>query len=113
MEHIFEYQSSGSISDCNNASSSTRLSKRVPLKERIMKMKAVKIGIVATIIAVVVTSYVTSLVIGNITDFHGDVTVYSVLYRTVSICGGIAQVITAITLPVIGTQIVNAIKKGK
>lgn len=75
--------------------------------------KTVKIGIVATIITVVVVSYVTSLVIGNITSFHGDINVYSVLYRVVPICGGIAQVVTAITIPVIGTQVVNAIKKGK
>lgn len=75
--------------------------------------RAVKIGIVATIIAVVIVSYVSSLVIGNITSFHGDVNVYSVLYRVAPICGHIAQVVTAITLPVIGTQIVNAIKKGE
>ena len=75
--------------------------------------KAVKIGIVATIIAVVVASYVISLVIGNITSFHGDVNVYSVLYRVAPICGHIAQVVTAISLPVIGAQVVQAIKKGK
>lgn len=75
--------------------------------------RAVKIGIVATIIAVVIVSYVSSLVIGNITSFHGDVNVYSVLYRVAPICGHIAQVVTAITIPVIGTQVVNAIKKGK
>lgn len=75
--------------------------------------KAVKIGIVATIITAVVVSYVTSLVIGNITSFHGDVNVYSVLYRVAPICGYIAQVVTAISLPVIGTQVINAIKKGK
>lgn len=75
--------------------------------------KAVRIDIVAIIIAVVIVSYVTSLVIANITGFHGDVTVYSVLYRVAPICGHIAQVVTAITIPVIGTQIVNAIKKGK
>lgn len=75
--------------------------------------KAVRIGIVAIIITVVVASYVTSLVIGNITSFHGDVNVYSVLYRVAPICGHIAQVVTAITIPVIGTQVVNAIKKGK
>lgn len=75
--------------------------------------KAVRIGIVATIIAVVIVSYVSSLVIGNITSFHGDVNVYSVLYRVAPICGHIAQVVTAITIPVIGTQVVNAIKKGK
>ena len=75
--------------------------------------KAVKIGIVATIITAVVVSYVTSLVIGNITSFHGDVNIYSVLYRVAPICGHIAQVVTAISLPVIGTQVINAIKKGK
>lgn len=75
--------------------------------------KAVRIGIVGTIITVVIVSYVSSLVIGNITGFHGDVNVYSVLYRVAPICGHIAQVVTAITIPVIGTQIVNAIKKGK
>lgn len=75
--------------------------------------KAVRIGIIATIIAVVIVSYVTSLVIGNITSFHGDVNVYSVLYRVAPICGHIAQVVTAITIPVIGTQVVKAIKKGK
>lgn len=75
--------------------------------------KAVRIGIIATIIAVVVVSYVTSLVIGNITSFHGDVNVYSVLYRVAPICGHIAQVVTAITIPVIGGQVVKAIKKGK
>lgn len=75
--------------------------------------KTVRIGIVATIITVVVASYVSSLVIDDITSFHGDVNVYSVLYRVAPICGHIAQVVTAITLPVIGTQIVNAIKKGE
>lgn len=75
--------------------------------------KAVRIGIVATIIAVVIVSYVSSLVIGNITSFHGDVNVYSVLCRVAPICGYIAQVVTAISLPVIGTQVINAIKKGK
>lgn len=75
--------------------------------------KVVKVGIVATIATVAVASYVVSIVIGGIASFHGDIDAYSVLYRTAPICGGIAQVVTAITLPVIGTQIVNAIKKGK
>lgn len=75
--------------------------------------KAVKIGIVATITTIAVASYVSSLVIGDIASFHGDVNVYSVLYRVAPICGHIAQVVTAITIPVIGTQIIQAIKKGK
>lgn len=79
-----------------------------------MKMnKVVKVGIVATIIAVAVVAWVTNVVFGNLTSFHGDANVYSVLYRVAPISGHIAQVVTAITLPVIGTQIVNAIKKGK
>lgn len=75
--------------------------------------KSIKVGIIASLITAVVVGYVTSLVIGNITGFHGDVTVYSVLYRVAPICGHIAQVVTAISLPVIGTQVVQAIKKGK
>ena len=75
--------------------------------------RVVKVAIVSTIITVVVVSYVSSLVIGNITSFHGDVNVWSVLYRVAPICGHIAQVVTAITLPVIGTQVVETIKKGK
>lgn len=79
-----------------------------------MKMsKSVKVGIIASLITTVVVGCVTSLVIGNITGFHGDVNVYSVLYRVAPICGHIAQVVTAISLPVIGTQVVQAIKKGK
>ena len=75
--------------------------------------RVVKVAIVSTIITVVIVSYVTSLVIGNITSFHGDVNVWSVLYRVAPICGHVAQVVTAITIPVIGTQVVETIKKGK
>lgn len=75
--------------------------------------KAVKTGIVATIIAVVVIGCVTNVVFGNLMSFHGDVDVYAVLYRVAPICGHIAQVVTAISLPIIGAQIIQAIKKGK
>lgn len=75
--------------------------------------KVVKVGIVATTIAVVVIGCVTNVVFGNLMSFHGDVDVYAVLYRVAPICGHIAQVVTAITIPVIGAQVVNAIKKGE
>lgn len=75
--------------------------------------KAVKIGIIATVIAIAVVAWVTNVVFGNLVSFHGDTDVYAVLYRVAPISGHIAQVVTAITIPVIGTQVVNAIKKGK
>lgn len=75
--------------------------------------KVVKIGIIATVIAIAVIGWVTNVVFGNLVSFHGNIDVYAVLYRVAPISGHIAQVVTAITLPVIGTQIVNAIKKGK
>ena len=79
-----------------------------------MKMsKSIKVGIIASLITAVVVGYVTNVVFGNLMSFHGDVNVYAVLYRVAPICGHIAQVVTAISLPIIGTQVVQAIKKGK
>lgn len=75
--------------------------------------KSVKVGIIASLITVVVVGCVTNVVFGNLMSFHGDVSVYGVLYRVAPICGHIAQVAIAITLPVIGTQVVQAIKKGE
>lgn len=75
--------------------------------------KSLKVAIIASLITVVVVGCVTNVVFGNLMSFHGDVNVYSVLYRVAPICGHIAQVAIAIILPVIGTQVVNAIKKGE
>lgn len=75
--------------------------------------RVVKVGIVATIIAIAVISYVTTITIGDMMGSHEGVDVYYLLYRVAPICGNIARVATAIYLPVIGVQVVNAIKKGE
>lgn len=79
-----------------------------------MKMsKSVKVGIIASLIAVVVVGCITSMAIGDMMSLHEKIDVYYVLYRLTPICGNIARVAIAITLPVIGTQVAQAIKKGE
>lgn len=75
--------------------------------------KTVKISIVVSIITAMVVGSVTPLVMDAVTGFYPYLTTYAVLYRVAQICGGIAQVATAIILPIIGTQIIQAIKKGE
>lgn len=75
--------------------------------------KPVKIGIVATVITVVVVGCITSMAIGDMISLHDKIDVYYVLYRITPICGNIARVVIAVTLPVIGAQVVEAIKKGE
>lgn len=75
--------------------------------------RAVKVGIVTTLITVVIIGWVVIMAIGDMTSHHEQIPVYYVLYRVAPICGNIARVAIAVSLPVIGTQVVNAIKKGE
>lgn len=75
--------------------------------------KTIKVSIVVSIITAVVVGCVTPMVMDAVTGFYPYLTTYAVLYRVAQICGGIAQVVTAISLPIIGVRVIQAIEKGK
>lgn len=75
--------------------------------------KSLKVAIIASLITVVVVGCITSMAIGDMMSLHEKIDVYYVLYRLTPICGNLALVAIAVILPVIGTQVAQAIKKGE
>lgn len=73
--------------------------------------KTMKVSIITSLITAAVIGCVAPFVMDAVTGFYPYLTTYAVLYRLAQICGGIAQVATAITLPIIGTQVVQQLRK--